>query len=179
MFKRPLFFALLVCFGFTGFAYAQDTAQRTADLLAKLDKTKYKKKDKGNFSMEVYVDVRNEAVVRQDRSEYSGTYQADGYRLELTVDSSGNASGSGFDSMIDRSGQSNFTLRGARVEGALLTATKVYSSGESVPFEAVFATRTTKAGTNPEVVKTTVNQSGLGFIQSTSNSTNRVFLDKH
>src|SRR5438067_12317116 len=77
--KRILGLGLTLVF-FTGLGavvYAQDAGQRTHDLVAALDKTKYKKKEKQGFSVEVYVDVKNEPVLKKNPSEYSGTYKDD------------------------------------------------------------------------------------------------------
>jgi len=43
---------------------------------------------------------------------------------------------------VDAAVRRRFTLRNARIEGALLTATKVYASGPTEPFESVFINRT-------------------------------------
>jgi hypothetical protein len=184
MFKLFILIALTVCIGFAGQTFAQDAGQRTRDLVASLDKTKYKKKEKANISVEVYVDIKNEAALRPDPAEYAGLYEADGYRLDLRVEKGGAASGSGYDSLMDNDKRVNFTLKDARIDGALLTATKVYDTGESLPFEAVFVNRTSRAGTRPDAISTTETKFGLGFIQKNSGSntgedwTNRVFLEK-
>lgn len=158
--------------------YAQDSGQRTRELLAALDKTKYKKKEKANISIEFYIDIKNEAAVR-DPAAYSGVYEADGYRLSLNIGADGSATGDGQDTFGPASGRGNFTLRNARVEGALLTATKVYADGRTSPFEAVFANRTISTGKNAEKIESRETHFGLGFIQSDNiNWTNRVFLER-
>jgi hypothetical protein len=162
---------------------AQDAAQKTRDLVAALDKTKYKKKEKANVSIEVFVDVKNEAVVRPNRSEYSGRYESDGYQLMLTVGENGSASGSGFDSSAGNDKVLKFSLKDGRVDGALLSGTKVYEDGSERPFEVVFVNRTSRVGTNPNVAKSEPTMFGIGFIQyengnSNSGWTNRVFLEK-
>jgi hypothetical protein len=185
MLKLSILIALVVSIGFAGQAFAQqDASQRTRDLVAALDKTKYKKKEKANISIEVYVDVRNEAALRSNPAEYTGTYETEGCRLDLHVDKSGAASGGGYDSLFDSDKHMNFTLKGARIDGALLTATKVYDTGESLPFEAVFVNRTSRAGTRPDAITDTETKFGLGFIQKNSGLngneewTNRVFLER-
>ena len=182
MLKLSVLIALALCLGFAGQAFAQDAGQKTQDLVAALDKTKYKKKEKANISIEVYVDVKNEAVVRPDPTEYAGNYEADGYRLDLRVEKGGAASGSGYDTIIDSDKRMNFTLKDGHINGALLTATKVYDSGATLPFEAVFVNRTSRAGTRPDVITTSETKFGLGFIQKNANAggdwTNRVFLEK-
>ena len=179
MFKTSLLVAVLVCMGFAGGIYAQNAGPQAQQLAAALDKTKYKKKEKRNISIEVYVDVKNEPVVK-NAAEYSGLYQSDGgdYRLQLNVSSDGIATGSGYDSINFDNGQKvNFTLRDARVDGAVLTATKVFENGTSEKFEAVFVNRTVSAGQNPNSISTHDTSYGIGFIQTNGSWTNRVFLD--
>jgi hypothetical protein len=166
MFKISLLIGIIACICFVNGVYAQDSGQRTRDLIAALDKTKYKKKEKANVSVEVFVDIKNEPAGRSDLSEYSGTYESDGYRLTLAVDKGGAASGTGFDSFMDSGKTVNFTLKDAKVEGALLIATKVYENGDALSFEAVFVNRKSRAGSNPNTVNIDVTQFGLGFIQT-------------
>ena len=164
MFRILTLAALVLFVGLAGGASAQDADQRTRDLVANLDKTKYKKKEKANVSVEVFVDVKNEPVV-EDPPALRGLYEADGYRLDLNVEKSGKASGSGYDSYYSDDQRVNFTLEDARIDGALLTGTKVYASGESIPFEAVFVNRTSRTGTSPDRVTNTETAFGLGFLQ--------------
>jgi len=187
MFKLILLIALVVSIGFESRVVAQDAGQRTKDLVAALDKTKYKKKEKANISVEVYVDVKNDPIAKANPAEYSGFYEADGYRLELSVRGDGSATGSGFDTFIDSGKQMNFTLRNAHVDGALLSATKVYDNGQERSFEAVFVNRTSRSGTRPDVITTSETKFGIGFVQygdktvAANNGdswTNRVFLEK-
>ncbi len=175
-------FAALILFAFcfvllVDETYAQNAQGRTDALVAALAKTKYKKKEKRNISIEIYIDIKSEPVVKSNPSEYSGVYQADGYRLDLRVNADGSATGSGYDRIGDSSSKHNFTLRDARVEGALLTATKVYESGETQAFEAVFNNRTVVQGKNPNQIETRETFYGLGFIQNFAEWNNRVFLD--
>ena len=178
MYKLLIAFLIVFFVGVSYDTYAQDSGQRTRELASALDKTKYKKKEKANISIEFYIDIKNEPAIREPAA-YSGTYEADGYQLSLNVGSDGSASGSGYDMNGPASGRGNFTLRNARVEGALLTATKVYEDGRLLPFEAVFANRTVSTGKNAEKVESRETHFGLGFIQSDNiNWTNRVFLER-
>lgn len=178
MFRFTFLIAVVFSILFTSGVYAQDTGQRTRELVASLDKTKYKKKTKRDITVEVYVDIKNEAAVRADPSEYSGTYESDGYRLTLSAGKDGVVSGNGYDTLGADAKHTNYTLRDARIDGALLTATKVYENGESVPLEAVFVNRTAKAGTNPEMITTNVTEFGIGWIHKNTDWTSRVFLNK-
>jgi hypothetical protein len=69
-----------------------------------------------------------------------------------------------------------FTLRDARIDGALLTATKVFADGGTKRLEAVFSNRTVAGGKNPNRIESRETSYGLGFIDSLGDSTNRVFL---
>jgi hypothetical protein len=167
----------ILCLGLTSAARAQDAQAKTAELTAALGKTKYKKKEKKNISIEVFVDIKSEAVVKSDVREYSGVYEAESdYRLELRVSGGDKVEGNGYDS-FSNSKRQNFTLKDARIEGALLTATKVYENGETLKFEAVFNNRTVQTGKNPNQIENRETKYGLGFIQSYADWTNRVFLE--
>lgn len=178
MFRITLLIAIAFCILFTSGIYAQDVGQRTRDLVASLDKTKYKKKTKRDITVEVYVDIKNEAAVRARPNEYSGVYESDGYRLALTVGRDGSATGEGYDTLGVDAKRMNYSLRDARIEGALLTATKVYENGGSEPLEAVFVNRTAKAGTNPEMITANVTEFGIGWVQKNDNWTSRMFLKR-
>ena len=184
MLRNLLLIAVVLFVGVSVDVYAQDA--RTQELVAALDKTKYKKKEKKNISFEFFMDIKNEAVVRTP-SEYSGSYDCgDGSNvLSLQVENNGAVNGTGFDSHGDDRRQS-FTLKNASISGALLTGTKVYENGEQRPFEAVFVNRTTRTGKNPETIESTDTKFGLGFIENKTtvddgsgkamNYTNRIFL---
>jgi len=184
MFKSLVVLSLLICVGFVGNLAAQDAAQKTRDLVAALDKTKYKKKDKGNVSIEVFVEVKNEVAVKADPAEYSGRYDADGYQLTLSVAKDGKVSGSGFDTLLNSDQTAAFELENAQVNGALLTGTKVYSGGRRLPFEAAFVDRTSRSGTNPNSITDSSTKFGIGFIQTSNGGdkgtdwSNRVFLER-
>lgn len=178
--------AIVFCIGLAaGVAVGQDAGQRTRDLVAALDKTKYKKKEKRDFSIEIYVDIKNDPTVKSSPAEYAGVYESEdsGYKLELNVSAGGAVTGSGHDTTNSDSAQKlNFTLKDARIEGALLTATKVYENGQSLAFEAAFVNRTILSGKNPNDIATRYTRFGVGFIQSGNEKsetwTNRVFLER-
>ena len=166
-------------------ARAQDAGSRSQTLAASLDKTKYKKKDKPTVKLEIYIDIKNEPVVR-DAASLAGSYESEDneYALDLQV-SGGSVSGSGWDRTPDGNRRRSFTLKDARLEGALLTATKVYDGGEQEKFESVFVNRTVTTGRNVNDIDSRDTKFGLGFIQDGSragsdkgeqNWTSRVFL---
>ncbi len=174
-----LIVALAFCIGLNGFVSAQDNGQKTQTLIAALGKTKYKKKEKKNFSFEFYVDVKSEAVVKNNVQDYAGTYESEqaDYRIELRVAPDGKIEGSGYDSDFNSSKTRNFTLREARIEGALLTATKIFDDGATKNLEAVFNNRTVSQGKNANEIESRETKYGLGFIDSLGTMTNRVFLE--
>jgi hypothetical protein len=184
MLKFAALILFVFCFVLAETAAAQNSQAKTDALIAALAKTKYKKKEKKNVSIEIYIDIKSEPVVKNNVSEYSGVYEADwGHRLELRVSPDGTIEGSGYDaSRDDGSGfndskKRSFTLQNARIEGALLTATKIYDDGATEKFEAVFNNRTVVQGKNPNEIETRETKYNLGFIQSFAASTNRIFLD--
>jgi hypothetical protein len=89
-------------------------------------KLKYKKKEK-----------RFEPVVKANVADYAGHYVGimPDYYLEISSGADGQLS------ITSHEGRRHATLRGVRVEGARLTATRVYADGATKPFEATFANR--------------------------------------
>ena len=171
--------ALVLSISLSDTVFAQNAEQRTQSLIHALGKTKYKKKEKKNFSFELYIDIRSEAVVKNNFRDYGGVYQSSdaNYRIELRVAADGTVEGNGYDSDFNDSQKRDFTLADGRIEGALLTATKVFSSGETKKLEAVFNNRTVTEGKNPNEINSRETKYGLGFIDSWGTMTNRVFLE--
>jgi hypothetical protein len=181
-----LIFALIVFLFPNLDVFGQDTRHRTDDLIAALGKTKHKKKEKKGFATETYVSMESQAIVKNNIREYAGFYESSegGSRLELRVSNDGTVTGNGY----DYSGFNNavrkgkFTLRNARIEGALLSATKVYTDGATENFEAVFNNRTTSIGKNPNQITSRETRYGLGYIiygtgPSDSYTSSRIFLE--
>ena len=165
--------------------YAQDSGQKTRELVAALDKTKYKKKEKPNVSIETYIDIKNEAAVR-DPVDYGGSYESEDreWSLSLHVERGGVVTGSGFDAM---NGETNrrrsFVLKDATINGALLAGTKFYENGEQRRFEAVFVNHTVASGKNANEISSRGTKFGIGFIETGTWSdgqdvTRRVFLER-
>jgi hypothetical protein len=177
------FVALIILALFSGTVFGQNAQQKTQELIAALGKTKHKKKEKKGFTTESYASITNEAVVKNNIREYAGVYESSGsdYRLELRISGDGRIEGNGYDSLFDNSQRRNFTLRNARIEAALLTATKVYADGRTQPFEAVFNNQTRAEGKNPSQINSRETKYGLGFIYAYQDSrldlTSRVFLE--
>ena len=122
-------------------AVRQDAGARARELAAYFNKDKHKVKEKRGVRLDVFLEVRGEPAALRDAAEYSGAYESEpDYPLELRVSSDGAAEGRGAEP--SDGGARRFTLRGARVSGALLTGTKVYEDGSTERIEAVFLNRT-------------------------------------
>jgi hypothetical protein len=186
MFRIGLMAAFLVCVGLGGVSYAQDAGTRARELAAALDKTKYKKKEKANISIEFYIDIKNEPALRANAAEYSGTYADDESRLDLRVAADGTVTGGGHDTSPERGQGGDFTLKDARVDGAFLSGTKIYTGGEARKFEAVFVNRTIANGQNAGKIDSRDTSFGIGWVENHSRVSggsseywsNRVFLER-
>ena len=134
-------------------------ADRTQEIVDAFTKNKHVNKQKRGVSKQRYAHRHGEPVVQRDLTSLSGTYEAGGFdfTLRLTVARDGNVSGSGSDR------GETFTLRGARIDGALLTATKVYANGDTQQLEGVFMNLVSRDGTTPETA-TTTRAFGLGVV---------------
>ena len=114
---------------------------RTQVLLASFNKTKHAVKERHGVRVEKYKRVRSEAAIRLNPENYSGTYEMSdlGFALRLRVDRNGNVEATGEEPLGGAVGvRRTFVLRNARVDGALLTGTRVYADGTSDYFEGVF-----------------------------------------
>ena len=92
---------------------------------------KYKNKNKEKK------DKRFETVVRQNPSDYAGRYtgfDAEHY-IEVATDAGGSLTATSFE------GARRATLKNIRLDGARLTATKVYEDGTTRDFAATFSNR--------------------------------------
>jgi hypothetical protein len=159
---------------------AQASGQKTRELVAALDKTKYKKKEKANVSIETYIDIKNEAAVR-DPVDYGGNYESEDseWSLSLQVERGGMVTGNGFDAINGETNRRrNFVLKDATINGALLAGTKVYENGEQHKFEAVFVNRTVASGKNANEIASRDTKFGIGFIETGTGSDVRVFLER-
>ena len=134
---------------------------RAQQLAAAFTKQKHVVAEKHGIRREKYKDVRSEPVVKQDITEYAGVYQVDfGDLIDLRIGSDGRIRATGHDS--DQPSRT-FVLQNAEIEGAVLTAIKVYQGGRTEPFEGVFMTRTERTSpTDPGI--TTF---GLGVVLAT------------
>jgi hypothetical protein len=132
----------LAAFGAQAARGVQDASARARELAAAFSKSKHVVKEKHGVRVEKYKDVRSEPAPKTDARLYSGEYEAEQGALSLRVYADGRAEATGSEPYSDFARTRKFTLRNARVEGALLTGTKLYEDGSSEPFEGVFINRT-------------------------------------
>jgi len=158
---------------------AQDAGAQANALISQLDKVKEKRKEKKDLVIETYLEIKNTAATRKP-AELSGRYAEENgsYSLDLQVSGDGTATGSGTDTLGVEARIAGFKLRDARVQGSLLTGTKVYDDGRTEPFEAAFVNRTVREGKTSADAAVTSTAFGIGFIQKAQNWTSRVFLEK-
>ncbi len=125
------------------FASTTDARSRTRTIVASFSKFKHVSKERRGIKKEKYLNVESEAAIRANPADYSGVYNVPGiaFGLNLSVDRSGVVTGTGYEPLAG-SLRRAFTLRDGRMDGALLTATKVYADGGSEKLEGVFMNRT-------------------------------------
>lgn len=116
---------------------------RTNVIAASFTKSKHVKKEKRGVITEKYVRVESVPAVKANPAEYSGRYEVDGmdFGLDLRVNRDGSVEGAGFEPLSDNV-RRTFTLQNGRIQGALLTATKVYAGGSTERLEGAFMNRT-------------------------------------
>jgi len=134
-------------------------ADRTQEIVDAFTKNKHVNKQKRGVTKQRYAHRHGEPVVQRDLASLSGTYEVHDldFTLRLAVTRDGSVSGSGSDR-----GEA-FTLRGARIDGALFTATKVYANGDTEKLEGVFMNLVSRDGATPETA-TATRAFGLGVV---------------
>ena len=149
-FSRTPAFVLIALLAPLAVGFAQTVPAASADrarvIAASFSKSKHVSKEKRGVRKEKFLEVKSTPAVRDNPAAYTGTYQVEGmaFALDLRVAADGSAEGSGYEP-IDSDGNvmRRFTLRGARIQGALLTGTKVYADGTRDQIEGVFMDRNT------------------------------------
>jgi hypothetical protein len=118
---------------------------RSQAIAASFSKFKNVSKEKNGVTKTKYLKVESQPAVKSNPEDYSGTYAVPdlGFALRLQVDHSGKVEGTGYEPIADPAVRRMFALRDGRIEGALITATKVYANGRSERLEGVFIDRTT------------------------------------
>ena len=143
---------------------------KAREIAAAFTKNKHVVKEKFGVRMEKYKDVRSEPAVKSNVSEYAGVYEVPdlGYVIRVQVGSEGRIQASGSEK------SRAFTLENAKIDGALLTATKVYSDGAREKFEGSFLNRTDRnSPTDPGVTIF-----GLGVVLTTPFEVNGLTYEK-
>ena len=156
-------------------ASQQVSSQSRAQTIATaFNKQKHVIKAKYGVTREKFKDVRNEPVVKQNARDYAGTYEmADlGYTINLQVGSDGRIQANG--SEQGEQSSRTFKLENVKIEGALLTAAKVYQDGTTEKFEGAFLSRTVRESP----VAPGVTTFGLGVILATPLEVNGLTYDK-
>ncbi|HVG23989.1 MAG TPA: hypothetical protein VND45_07530 [Thermoanaerobaculia bacterium] len=131
---------------------AAASQDRMREILALFNKSKNVHKSKHGVTKQRFLEKHGEPYSGRD---IAGTYFVEGLNLDLRLNAAG--SGEGTDP------RGAFTLRDARREGALLTATKVYTDGRTGKLEGVFMTLVTRDGKTPADAVTS-RQFGLGVM---------------
>src|SRR4030095_8036471 len=146
---RPLFIItlLIICCFIPVSAVSQESyaQKRTEEIVASFNKQKHVVKEKHGVRMEKYKKVQSEPVIKQNLRDYSGVYEtADpGCALEIEVTADGTVRAAGSEPVYADNRQTrSFRLEGAKLTGAMLSGTKVYSDGATARFEGVFINRT-------------------------------------
>ena len=131
---------LLVCFASGS---SQQISSRAQEIAASFNKHKNVIKEKYGVSREKYKDVQSQPVAKQNIRDYSGVYEVydSGDVIEIKVGSDGTVQANGSEKLPQLR---SFKLENAKIEGALLTASKVYNDGATEKFEGVFMTRTVR-----------------------------------
>jgi hypothetical protein len=127
-------------------ASARDPQARSQVIAASFSKFKSVSREKHGIKKEKYLKVESQPAVKANREDYSGSYEIPdlGFAMHLRVDHNGKVKGDGYEPLnADPSVRRTFTLKDGKIDGALLTATKVYAGGNSERLEAVFLNRTT------------------------------------
>jgi hypothetical protein len=127
-------------------ASAPNPQARSQAIAASFSKFKHLTKEKHGIRKEKYLKVESQPVVKTNPEDYSGAYEIPdlGFALRLRVDHTGNVEGAGYEPLnSDPAVRRVFTLKNGKIEGALLTATKVYSAGHTERLEGVFMNRAT------------------------------------
>lgn len=115
--------------------------RRAAELAAHFSKSKHEVREKKGVRVEKFKEVKSEPAVLGGAASYAGEYESDmGCGLTVSVAAGGGLDVEGCEP--GPAGNRQFTLKDARLEGALLTGTRVYADGTTEKFEGLFLNRT-------------------------------------
>ncbi len=147
------------------FAQESNSQARTQEIIASFSKTKYEAKEKFGIRKERYKEMRSEPVVKKDINGYSGLYEVPGlgYTLQIKVMGNGKIEASGYEFKDnDTANVRKFVLKDTKLEGALLTAIKVYDDNSTEKFEGVFINLIDIEGKSPNQIERRSITFGLG-----------------
>lgn len=163
--------ALLVVCSVSAITQQLSQETRAQEITASFTKHKHVVKEKYGVRREKYKDVVSESLVKPNAREYSGVYETQdlSFVINVQVGSDGRIQANG-----SENGLRSFKLENARIEGALLTATKIYADGRTEKFEGVFMTRTERNSPNDPGVT----RFGLGVLLLTPVEHGGITYDK-
>lgn len=119
--RRFVVIVFVIACGVTAFAQ-QSSPTRAQELATAFNKQKHTVKEKYGVRREKYKDVRSEPAVKQNIADYSGVYEVSDLGFVITIQA-------GSDGSVQANGNEQgrtFRLENARIDGALLTASKIY-----------------------------------------------------
>ena len=163
-------FVVIVLLIACGVSAVSQQLSRVQEITASFNKQKHVVKEKNGVRREKYKDVRSESVTKPNIADYSGVYEVTdlGFVINIQVGSDGRVQANG-----NERGRT-FRLENARIEGPLLTASKVYQDGATEKFEGVFLNRTDRnSPTDPGVTIF-----GLGVVLNTPLEVNGLTYEK-
>ena len=162
--------ALLVLCAANGYSQQLSGQTKAQEIAAAFTKNKHVVKEKYGVRREKYKDVRSEPALKSNVRDYAGVYEVSdlGFVISVRIGNDGTIQANG----SERSRA--FTLQNARIEGALLTGSKVYQDGATERFKCVFLDRTDRnSPTDPGV-----RIFGLGVIPAAPFEANGITYDK-
>jgi hypothetical protein len=168
---RTILLITLLVVGSVDAASQQESSQtRAREIAISFNKVKHAVKEKNGVRTEKYKEVHCESVVKPNLTDYSGVYEISdlGYAINIQVASDGRVQASG-----SEDGRS-FRFENARIEAALMTATKIYHDGTAERFEGVFMTRSVRNSPTDSGVTTF----GLGVVLRTPVELNGTTYEK-
>lgn len=126
------------------FPQSADSQKRMQEILASLNRKEHRVVERHGVRVEKYREIRSEPVVKQNAREYAGRYTVPdrGYTIEIRVGDDARVEGTGIEAAAGGGKAHTFTLKNGKIDGALLTADKLYEDGTTQKFEGVFITRT-------------------------------------
>jgi len=165
-----LLITLLVVGSVSAVSQQQSSETRTREIAISFNKVKHAVKEKNGVRIEKYKEVKTESVVKPNKSDYSGIYEVSDvpYVITIQVTNDGRVQAGGTEQGRP------FKLDNASIEGALLSATKIYNDGTAEKFEGVFMTRTVRDNPTDSGVTTF----GLGVVLHTAVELNGVTYEK-